>query len=514
MAEDYKEKTLNRAIERLNRQAELTPLSQNSLLAMVGQGLESARDFGNKATVPDAIPLIGGQGIGDLMIGQSPEEFENLSYGNMPFDMPYSGTGGYLPRVKRNRQTSLADTIFLGEGLFPVGAVAKAGAKSAVKGATPKAAEMLESAMRKTGGIIDVAPSGPRTVTRNSPSLDTLKAKPEAIAPDADVSKTRELVGIDDADQNSIEAWKKQRKDEIEAATGRRKIEPPPEDKLALVEQARLLDEGEISTNDFRTFVDTNFPYYLHESVPEIKSMKENALALGIKVNKKGILGLNRFLPEGAETQIRFDVNAYENANVYTSTIYEGFEGSGNLHSYAQTGALKDVTFPVDEKLVKKSKEMAGIGVDKPKAKSPVVRMKGYWVEHSPEELREIAMEALEQNKNLPLAEQEWVQVGINPAKGASWVALEKTADGVKSIPITGASEVIQIGKLVLAKNPKFISWDDYYSKNNFSFAPAAIGTGTAATAMALRPEESMAAQDDEMYSNPLLRDPFDYVTP
>jgi hypothetical protein len=351
-------------------------------------------------------------------------------------------------------------------------------------------------------------------LTKAATSLDLLKTKPKPIAPDADVSKTRELLGIDDADQNSIEAWKKQRKDEIEAATGRRKIGPSPEDKLALVKQARLLDEGKISTNDFRTFVDTNFPYYFHEAVPEIKSMKENALALGIKVNKKGILGLNRFLPEGAETQIRFDVSAYENANVYTSTIYEGFEKQGKLHSYAQTGALKDVTFPVDEKLVKESKKMAGIGVDTPKDKSPVVRMKGYWVEHSPEELREIAMEALEQNKNLPLAEQEWVQVGINPAKGASWVALEKTTDGVTAIPITGASEVIQIGKLVLAKNPKFKSWDDYYSENSFSVAPAAIGTGTVATAIALRPEESIAAQDDEMYSNPLLRDPFDYVTP
>jgi hypothetical protein len=94
--------------------------------------------------------------------------------------------------------------------------------------------------------------------------------------------------------------------------------------------------------------------------------------------------------------------------------------------------------------------------------------MEGNWVEHSPEELRQIAKEALEQNKNLPLAEQEWVQVAVNPAKGASWVALEKTADGVKSIPITDASEVIQIGKLVLAKNPKFKSWDDYYKTASF----------------------------------------------
>ena len=349
-------------------------------------------------------------------------------------------------------------------------------------------------------------------LTKAATSLDLLKTKPKPIAPDADVSKTRELLGVTD---ESTKEWKKNVSDpHMMKKYGSTQNKPPQESIDRLVEQARLLDEGKISTNDFRTFVDTNFPYYFHEAVPEIRSMKENALALGKKVDNKGILGLNRYLPEGAETQIRFDINAYRFNDIYTSTLYEGFEKRGKLHSYAQTGALKDVTFPVDEKLVEKSKEMAGIGVDKPKEKSPVVRMKGYWVEHSPEELREIAIEALEQNKNLPLAEQEWVQVGINPAKGASWVALEKTADGVKSIPITGASEVIQIGKLVLAKNPKFKSWDDYFAENSFSVAPAAIGTGTAATAIALRPEESMAAQDDEMYSNPLLRDPFDYVTP
>lgn len=349
-------------------------------------------------------------------------------------------------------------------------------------------------------------------LTKAATSLDLLKTKPKPIAPDADVSKTRELLGVTD---ESTKEWKKNVSDpHMMKKYGSTQNKPPQESIDRLVEQARLLDEGKISTNDFRTFVDTNFPYYFHEAVPEIRSMQENALALGKKVDNKGILGLNRYLPEGAETQIRFDITAYRDNDIYTSTLYEGFEGSGTLHSYAQTGALKNVTFPVDEKLLKESKKIAGIGVDKPKAKSPVVRMKGNWVEHSPEELREIAIEALEQNKNLPLAEQEWVQVGVNPAKGASWVALEKTTDGVTAIPITGASEVIQIGKLVLAKNPKFKSWDDYYSENSFSVAPAAIGTGTVATAIALRPEESIAAQDDEMYSNPLLRDPFDYVTP
>lgn len=339
-------------------------------------------------------------------------------------------------------------------------------------------------------------------------SLDFLKAKPKPIAPDVDVSKTREFLGVTD---ESTQEWKKNVSEPYMIQKfGSTQNKPSEEAKLALAEQARLLEEGKISPNDFRTFVDTNFPYYFHEAVPEIRSMKENAFALGKKIDSKGILGLNKSLPEGAETQIRFDINAYLNNDIYTSTLYEGFEGSGTLHSYAQTGALKNVTFPVDEKHIKKAKEIAGIGVDKPKAKSPFIRMKGNWVNHSPEELREIAIQALEQNKNLPLAEQEWVQVAVNPAKGASWVALEKTADGIKTRPITGADEVIQIGKLVLAKNPKLKSWDDYYKGANFG-----VPIATAAGASTLLPsKESYAGQNDEMYSNPLLRDPFNTYLP
>jgi len=168
MAVDYREEARRRAAARyaglLGRQDEMSAIPQNSLLGSVSRGFESVRDFGNKATVPDFIPLFGGSGVGDMIVGQTPEEIENWSYGNSPFDMPYQGTGGLLPRIKPNRQTSLADTLFLGADLAGAGAVAKPLAKSAIKGATPKAQEMFENTMRKTGLLSDAAPSGPRSV--------------------------------------------------------------------------------------------------------------------------------------------------------------------------------------------------------------------------------------------------------------------------------------------------------------------------------------------------------------
>jgi hypothetical protein len=169
MAVDYKEEAKRRAAARyaglLGRQDEMSAIPQNSLFGSISSGLESARDFGNKATVPDFIPYFGGTGVGDMIVGQSPEEVENWSYGNSPFDMPYQGTGGLLPRIKPNRQISLGDTLLVGADLTGVSAAAKPLAKAAIKGATPKAQEMLENTMRKTGLLSDAAPSGPRSVS-------------------------------------------------------------------------------------------------------------------------------------------------------------------------------------------------------------------------------------------------------------------------------------------------------------------------------------------------------------
>lgn len=326
-------------------------------------------------------------------------------------------------------------------------------------------------------------------------SLDLLKAKPKPIA-----SSDSNPFEVLDITKDSKKAWR-------DANRLPNKNKPPEQDRQALIEQVKLLEEGQSTPDKFRRYVDTKTPYFFHDSVPEVDSFERiaNSLPQESSILRNGIIGVNKQIPEGTLVGSRYDVNAFQDYGTYVGTIHDPSK-QGNVFGYSPTAALKNVVF--------ETKEGASLKIAKGNPKSPVIRMEGNWVEHSSEELRELAVEALEQNKNLPLAKQEWVQVSVNPAKGASWVALEKTADGVKSIPITGASEVIQIGKLVLAKNPKLKSWDDYYVENSFSYAPAAIGTGTAATAMALRPEEATASQDDEMYSNPLLRDPFDYLTP
>ena len=351
----------------------------------------------------------------------------------------------------------------------------------------------LAGALPGVFGLGGVVRQGVKTaLTKAATSLDLLKAKPKPMA--SSDSNAFEVLNITD---DSKEAWR-------DANRLPNKNKPPEEARQALIEQVQLLEEGKNTPDEFRRYVDTKTPYFLHDSVPEVDSFERiaNSLPQESSILRNGIIGVNKQIPEGTFVGSRYDVRAFENFGTYVGTIHDPAK-QGNVYGYSPTAALKNVVF--------ETKEGASLKIAKGGQKSPVIRMEGNWVEHSPEELRALAVEALEQNKNLPLAEQEWVQVAVNPAKGASWVALEKTTDGVRAVPITGATEVIQIGKLVMAKNPKLKSWDDYYKGASFAI-PVAGAVGVAAGVG--MPEESMAAQDDEMYQNPLLQDPFDYVGP
>lgn len=54
------------------------------------------------------MPLAGGVGAGDLLMGKTPEEIENWSYGNAPMQIPEMSN---VPQFKRGRAQSLADAL-------------------------------------------------------------------------------------------------------------------------------------------------------------------------------------------------------------------------------------------------------------------------------------------------------------------------------------------------------------------------------------------------------------------
>lgn len=83
------------------RQNKMQSIPQDKLLGGLSSGLGAVRNFGNKVNVP----YLGG--MGDMFLGKSPEEIENWSYGNSPFQSTEMG----LPQIKRERKQSLVDAL-------------------------------------------------------------------------------------------------------------------------------------------------------------------------------------------------------------------------------------------------------------------------------------------------------------------------------------------------------------------------------------------------------------------
>ena len=94
--------------------AEMRAIPRNETLGAVADFVGRVREMANQYEIKDWVPLLGGLGVGDLLVGKSPEEIENWAYGNLPATMPPPGTGGYVPVMKTGRKQSVADTAMLG----------------------------------------------------------------------------------------------------------------------------------------------------------------------------------------------------------------------------------------------------------------------------------------------------------------------------------------------------------------------------------------------------------------
>lgn len=96
---------------------------RNQALGALADKLSRLKELGNKYQVLDQVPLLGGTGLGDLFLGQGPEEVSNWSYGNAPMQIPEMTR---IPQMKKGRAESLADAVFMGADIGGLGALAGA----------------------------------------------------------------------------------------------------------------------------------------------------------------------------------------------------------------------------------------------------------------------------------------------------------------------------------------------------------------------------------------------------
>jgi hypothetical protein len=131
-------------------------IPQNAALGKIAQALQSAKDYTNQYEVKQWVPLLGGTGVGDMLMGKAPEEVENWSYGNYPMRVPEMSR---IPQFKTGRAESFGDTLFLGADAVPVvGALGKVAGKAGKAGARVVGEELNRALLDNTGVLAKMVP--------------------------------------------------------------------------------------------------------------------------------------------------------------------------------------------------------------------------------------------------------------------------------------------------------------------------------------------------------------------
>lgn len=201
---------------------------------------------------------------------------------------------------------------------------------------------------------------------------------------------------------------------------------PETEVKPEVQDAYQALQEGRISKKEYSDIVSSTVRPY--ESVPEPATVDEMTAAL----NSSQATRINEPVSDGENVGIRLDINAYlrKENSAWVATIH----GAGKP-TYRATAALTSADLTQTESSQSKAKAV----MEGRKNKSPFAKIEGEFVNRSDEENARLAEEALN--------DPAWTQIGYDPRRKSYFY------DRDNGDPILSASEVIQIGPLVLGKN-------------------------------------------------------------
>jgi len=238
--------------------------------------------------------------------------------------------------------------------------------------------------------------------------------------------------------------------------------------KPQLVMAARALAEGKITKDEYDQYVMYYAPI---NPIPEgvLEAPIDDNLMRDILVNKirdkKDPAKVNAPIADGTRVGLRMDIPALEwgqdnGVNGSVVSIHEGKPPknvkAGNNLSYKSAGVLKNVKFAIRKEerafsVAKQSEEKKGES-----DKTPQQTMEGEWVNMDPAEIFALVKQKLN--------DPAWVQVSLDPLRHSYFY------DRDSKRPVVEASEVLQVGRFVLAKDVKY---EDRYK---FLYRNAATG--------------------------------------
>jgi hypothetical protein len=217
--------------------------------------------------------------------------------------------------------------------------------------------------------------------------------------------------------------------------------------KDSVSDAAVKLDEGKITSKEFRNIVKRDLPIKPIEKMVEIPSFENIIGALKKPQVEEGIINLNKKLEDGTRVASRLDIPAYDNYDQWIVSIHDGTKAGGKAVGYGKTATLNNVEFKSSAKgalNIAKTKEKGGTD------KGTIARIYGDWRnidDNLTAKRAERILTNRKDNKYIdPEDNSEWVQVGMNPFRSSYFY------DKLSGSPLRSAEEVIQVGPLVFAR--------------------------------------------------------------
>ena len=215
-----------------------------------------------------------------------------------------------------------------------------------------------------------------------------------------------------------------------------------------VVEAAVQYGAGKITLDEYNEIVAKADPIEPFTEVPAAATEEEIIGAL--KKDKVPFVGTENFtrtLSSGDRVGARLDIPAYKDHGVWVASVHEprsgvSSGGAGAKIGYVPTVRLSNVNFATNPFVAFR------IATGQTN-KSTIATVEGDWVDQSDGMSEAEAKDVLN--------DPSWVQVGMNPFRHSYFYDRSSNTGA----PVVSAEEVIQVGGLVLAKNPVYAPKND-----------------------------------------------------
>lgn len=219
-----------------------------------------------------------------------------------------------------------------------------------------------------------------------------------------------------------------------------------------LQEGAKKVASGDMTPAQYQELVNAHKPVSEWDFVPQPASYEEMANA--VRSNQLDKVGKGSTIPAGHPVGLRLDIPSYQSSGIWVPTIHDkSITGKQPVMAHEPVALISDAVFHVPEN--------KALGIAKGGEKSPLATINGSWVPSSQEEAVAMAQAALK--------DKEWRQVGMDPERHGYFY------DRGTQEPILGAEQVLQVGPLVLAKNPRYGSKKDFKYETGGSVVERAL---------------------------------------